>query len=304
MLTEQEKLQLCGMVLDEPSTRAFRSEIPVKAYFTLPRENGVGKKRLLWQYQRTVLGRDFEEIQTIGDCVGKAIQRSAVLLWCVRIVLQGMKEKFPGIPASEVPYALGRHEIGKDRLGKGDGCVVEWALRASMDYGLLFRQKYGNIDLTEYSGKRAREWGAPKAGLPDELEPLTRAYPIKDAAPVRTWEDGCTAMYNGEVLVGGSNSIFERRNGDGYLILTMNGAHATIFDGYDDTLGKYSYWSYNNASWPAMAGNRRIEDCPRCSGPVTRKQAEAMLRQGEWYAVSDIQGMPGQSDELNEFEML
>lgn len=299
-MTDEEMDLLCGAVIDPEATKAFVQTLPVKAYSDLPRESGVGKKRLLWQYQRKVLGYDFEELQTIGDCVGKAIQRTAVLLWCIRIVLRGLQEKFPGIPASEVPYALGRHEIGKDRI-KGDGCVVEYALTGTKQYGLLFRKDYGSVDLSTYSGQRAREWG--KKGLPDELEPLTRAFPILEAAPVNTWEEGCDAMYNGEVLVGGSNSIFTQRDGSGYLLLTKNGGHATIFDGYDDTLGKKSYFNYNNASWPAMAGVR-IENGPRCSGPIVRKQVERMFDQGQWYSVSDIQGMPAQSDDLNTYEML
>ena len=301
-MTDEEMDLLCGAVIDPEATKAFMQQLPIQAYSSLTRESGVGKKRFLWQYQRDVLGYDFEEIQTIGDCVGKGIQRVAILLWCVRIAL-GMREKFPGIPASEVPYALGRHEIGRDKLGKGDGCVVEWSIEASKKYGLLFRKDYGSVDLTDYSGQRARDWGAPKHGLPDELEPLTRAFPILEAAPINSWRDGCDAMYNGEPLVGGSNSIFTKRDGQGYLILTKTGGHCTVFDGYDDTLGKKSYWSYNNASWPKIPGVR-IENCPACCGPITRGMVEKMLNQGQWYAVSDIQGMPAQSDDLNSYEML
>lgn len=302
-MTNEEMLQLCGAVIDPEATAALRAEIPIKAYSDLPRESGVGKSRFLWQYQRSVLGYDFSEIQTIGDCVGKGIQRAAIILWCVRIALNGLKETFPGIPASEAIYALGRHEIGKDKLGSKDGLVVEWGLKGTMDYGLLFRKIYGDTDLSTYSGKRAKDWGAPGHGLPDELEPYTRAFPIKDAAPIDTWEEGCNAMYNGEVLVGGSNSIFTERDGDGYLIMTGSGGHCTVFDGYDDTLGKNSYFNYNNASWPAMPG-RRIADCPVCTGPIRRKQVEKMFKQGQWYAVSDIQGMPAQSDDLNTYEMI
>lgn len=301
-MTEIEKLQLCGAVYDEKEEKAFNMAQPVKAYSSLPRESGKGKKRHLWQFSRKVLGYDFEELQTAPDCVSKALQRLVMLLWSVRIALNGKNEQIPGTPASEASYALGRVEIGKGKLGNSGGCVVSWGVQGAMTYGLLLRKKYGQYDLTKYNGQLAVDWGRPKKGLPDELEPFAREIPILAAAPIRSWEEAITALYNGEPLICGSDSIFEARDSSGYLKETMRGGHSTIWTGYDDTVAK-PYIMYDNASWPAIPGIR-IDDCPRCSGPVTRKKFESMLEEGECIAVSDITGMPAQSDELDKWALI
>lgn len=301
-MTELEKQMLCGAIYDEQEEKIFNKAQPVKSYSALSRESGKGKKRHLWQFSRKVLGRDFEELQTAPDCVSKAIQRVAIVLWSVRIALNGMVEQFPGVPASEASYALGRVEIGKGKLGNKGGCVVSWGVQGAMQYGLLFRKKYGKYDLTTYSGALANEWGKPKHGLPDELEPFTKAFPILAAAPIRSWDEAITALYNGEPLICGSDWIFEARDSDGYLVKTMNGGHSTIWTGYDDSISD-PYIDYDNASWPRIPG-MRIEDCPACTGPVRRKKFEAMLEQGECIAVSDITGMPAQSDDLNRLVMI
>jgi hypothetical protein len=297
-----DKQSLCGAVYDPAEEKVFRRSLAIKTYQELPRESGRGKKRFLWQFERTVFGRDFEETQTIGDCVSKGIQRAALMLWCIQIALKNKAEKVPGIPASEPLYGFGRNEIGRGRLGSGDGLVVSWGIKGAMQYGFLLRQKYGTIDLSVYDGQRAKAWGRPGSGVPDELEPFAREFPLLDAAPITSWDDGCDALYNGEVLVGGSNSIFESRGSDGYLVKTMSGGHCTTFIGYDDSISK-PYWVYDNGSWPRIPG-ARIEDCPPCAGPIIRNTVERMLDEGEWYAVSSIKGMPAQSDDLNTFEMI
>jgi hypothetical protein len=296
-----DKSKLCGAVYIPAEETVFKRSLAIKTYGDLPRESGRGKKRFFWPYQRTVLGRDFEEIQTGPTCVSKGIQRSAMMLMCIRIALKGMREQVPGIIASEPLYGLGRNEIGRGRLRNNGGLVVSWGIKAAMQYGFLWRQKYGAIDLTQYNDNLAEYWGRPGVGIPDQLEPIAREFPLLDAAPVTTWDEICTALYNGEPIVGGSNQIFERRASDGYLIQTMSGGHCTTIDGYDDSISD-PYVVYNNGSWPPIPG-MRIEDCPRCAGPLRRRKMEEMLDEGEWYAVSDIKGMPAQSDELDKFDI-
>ncbi|HEV2174578.1 MAG TPA: hypothetical protein VGR71_13470 [Nitrospira sp.] len=293
--------ELCGAILDPKEAAAFQAALPIKSYGDLPRADATGQKRFLWEFERQVMGQDFWEIQTIGDCVSKGIQRAAVMLWCTRIALNGFNESVPGVPASEAIYALGRHEIGHDRLGTEDGLVVGWGLQGVMDYGILLRGVYGGIDLTTYSGQRAKIWGAPGAGLPNQLEPIARQLPVKAAVPIKSWQDGINAMYNGEPLFGGSNHIPALRNGIylgrdalGFINLGGRGAHCTIFTGFDDNEG---WWMYDNASWSEMPGPNPVNG-PVRGGKVHRPLVEQMLGEGEWYALSDETSMPNQADQF------
>lgn len=290
---------LCGAIIDPIEKANFEMLCDVKTYGSLPRADPTGQKRYLWDYTRNVLGTDFHELQTTGTCVSKAVQRVCVYLWCTRISLQMLDEKFPGTPASEAIFALGRVEIGQGRLGRKDGCVVSWALQGVMKYGVLLRNTYtdpqGNtLDLTKPDDQLAEKWGLPGAGLPNWLEPTADQLPVKDAVPVKTVQDVITAIYNGEPVFGGSNHVPDPnapRNSKGYIALPLRGGHSTIFTGFDDTR-KVVF--YDNASWYPVDGPNP-DAAPVYGGWVPYSTVQAMLGEGEWYALSDIQGMPNQS---------
>lgn len=297
---------LCGAIMDPGEAQVFQDSLTVKVYSALPRESGAGKSRYLWDYVRQVLGSDFHELQTTGTCASKAIQRAIVILMCVRIALQNMGEKFPGTPASEPIFGGGRIEIGKGRLGTynprngaHDGLVVGWGLDWVMKYGIIIREVYKDLmgvtlDLTKPDDQLAEKWGTPGVGVPDFLEPIAKLMPVEDAAPIKSVEEGRDAIYNGEPLFGGSNMTPDPnrpRDSKGYIALPFGGGHATVFDGFND---QEEWVFYNNASWYPVDGPNP-DNFPVYGGKVSYKTFDRMLRQGEWYALSSIKGMPNQA---------
>lgn len=299
--------KLAGCLFDPEHAAELIAEQPIQSYQALPRESGLGKKRYLWEFQRKVMGKDFTELQTEGTCASKAPQRAIVLLGCVRIALNGMNELPPLVPSSEVIYALGRIEIGRGKLGRdngrsGGGLVLSWGLQALMKWGVLPRGHYGSIDLTKPDDRLAVAWGQPGVGCPDSLEAiaLSTHMPIKAFAPIRSWEEGCTAMYNGEPIMFGSNDLpnpnrATRRDANGFYVCDARGGHARIYSGYDDT---EDWWYEDNGSWPAAGGPNPVNG-PVCGGKIHRDRIEARFDQGEVYALSDITGMPNQAEQLD-----
>lgn len=172
--------------------------------------------------------------QTIGDCVshgwGRAIQdlifvELARAVAAGRLSLEAAKAQALQI-ATEPIYALSRVEVGRGRLGRGDGSIGAWAADAAVKFGNLFRKAYGSIDLSEYSGQRAKQWGAPSAGLPDELEPTARQYVVSKAPLVSTSDELLAALYNlYPVPICSQQGFTETRDRDGFCDPRGSWAH-------------------------------------------------------------------------------
>lgn len=97
--------------------------------------------------------------------------------------------------ATEPIYAGSRVEIGGGRI-RGDGSIGGWAAKYVQQYGLLQRKAYGEYDLKTYSGQKAKQWGAPGRGVPDELEPIAKLYPVRTVSLVVTDDEAAAALYN------------------------------------------------------------------------------------------------------------
>jgi hypothetical protein len=140
-------------------------------------DSGKGKTVLLYQAQLKVAGFVPNRRQTVGDCVSQAAACCIDTLKAVEIYTEGQNEEWRNVTATEPLYAYSRVEVGGGRLGNGDGSIGAWMAKAVKQGGTIDRGKYGNIDLTNYSGKRARDWGRRGKGCPDSLEPSMRNYP-------------------------------------------------------------------------------------------------------------------------------
>jgi len=154
----------------------------------------------------------------VHNCVSMGAAGAVDLLRCVQHVLLGTAEQWIAECATEPIYAGSRVEIAGGQLGGGDGSNGIWAVQYLQKYGVLLRQKYGNIDLTRYSGERARQWGMPRAGVPDELEPIARLHPVKTFTQVSTWEQCRDAIYNGyPVTVACGRGFGNSRDREGFI---------------------------------------------------------------------------------------
>ena len=86
-----------------------------------------------------------------------------------------------------------------------------WAARYVNEYGALPRGKYGNIDLTTYSGSKARTWGRRGAGVPKTLIPFAKKHPVMTVSQVKTYEEVRDLIANGYAVTIASNQGFSSK---------------------------------------------------------------------------------------------
>lgn len=264
------------------------------------KDSGKNQTRLLYQFFEKVTGHKYKCLtQTIGDCVSHGSACCIDILKCIQSILKNTNEEFINYTATEVIYALSRVEIAGGQLGGGDGSNGIWACQANNRYGCIARGKYGNIDLTIYSGQRAREWGSPRRGCPDELEPVAKQHILKTFSLVRTWEEARDAIYNGyPISVASGQGFNSTRDKDGFLRPSASWAHqmAAIAMKDDERPGVLiqNSWGANWVNGP----KGKYEDIPDGSFWVDAEVFEKrMLSAGDSFAHSNFDGFPPQ--ELN-----
>ena len=155
------------------------------------------------------------------------------------------------------------------------------------------KAKYGAIDLTDYSAARARSWN--NTGVPDELEPVARKFPVKDATRITNWADAKKALANGYGIgVCSSQGFVRQRDANGVAKPGPKWAHCMCLDGYHTDEQGREYGHIEN-SW-AKTGYH--------TGPVGWGQpttagfwaesavVDRMLREGDSYGYSGAVGFP------------
>ena len=198
---------------------------------------GAGQFSPTYRLYRAATGRGIQPTdQTIGDCVSHATAAAVALAMAHAALSAGKPLSWPGDPATEPIYALSRVEIGRSQLGHSDGSTGTWAAEAVQKYGILHRTKYPTADLTTYDGQRARDWGSPRRGLPDALEPDAARSPIKAAALVTTWEELRDHVATGQAAIVCSNQGFtDRRDSDGFAAPSGTWPHAMAIVAVDES---------------------------------------------------------------------
>lgn len=256
---------------------------------------GEGKVALLYEAVRQLHGSFPINNQTVGDCVSMGAAGCAQVLMATDIVLRGDREEWMGLVATEPIYAGSRVEVGGGQLGNSDGSVGAWAAKWMTDWGIIVRGKYGMIDLTEYSGQRAREWGRRGVGCPDELEPIAREHPIKTASKCTSYEQARDAIVNGyPVSVASMVGFNDRRDSDGFLRRSGSWAHQMYFAGVDDDYKRPGLLCVNSWGLSWVSGPTRHNQ-PEGSFWVDADTCDSMLGQGDSFAYSGFEGFPAQS---------
>lgn len=168
-----------------------------------------------WEAEGKVLGQVLDSWSqgSAGTCVSFGWGRGAQDLLLIQII-QHHLEEWPGAQVATEPiYGGSRVEVGGGRLS-GDGSTGAWAAQWVTKWGILLRQKYGDIDLSTYSTTRSREWG--RTGVPNVLEPLAKEHPIGAAALVSSTKEAWAAIGSGYPIPVCSGVGFESPLKDGF----------------------------------------------------------------------------------------
>ena len=255
------------------------------------RGTGKGKTVLLYKYLEQVMGHSLiPHDQAIGDCCGHGFGISVDVLTAVRIAMQLCPEKWIAKSATEIIYGGSRVEIGGGL--RGDGSTGSWCADFLRKYGVLLRLKYlDKYDYTNYSGQVARELGA--RGVPDALEPICKAHPVKTTTLVRSYEECRDAIANGYPVAMCSNVGFNSvRDAEGFLHrIRKPWYHCMAILGVDDGYRRPGCLVQNSWGPGWVTGPTRHEQ-PAGSFWVDAKIIDTAMKQGDSYALSDYVGYP------------
>jgi hypothetical protein len=286
-----------GWVNDPESSRAAAEAMPTRVFADTPagQTDDLPPHAYLWQAHQKLTGAPppLKDQNPTGSCVGFGTTTAVERTLACEIVQRGGHPSEFTLFSEEVTYAGSRVEANGGRSPiRGDGSNGSWAARFVTKWGMVPKAKYGGIDLTQYSASRARAWNY--SGVPDELEPVARKFPVKDATRITNWRDAKRALANGYgIQVASSQGFVRQRDGNGVAQPGPRWAHSMCLDGYHIENGK-EYGHIEN-SWartnyhvgPVGWGN------PTTAGFWAESEViERMLREGDSWAYSGAVGFP------------
>lgn len=287
-------INLGGWVDDKKQVETVLSQLPIKFLHVVGgmKDSGKGKIVCLYRNVIKVTGGFIVFYQTIGDCVSMGMAQAINVLACTEIV-QGELESWDASAATEPLYANGRILIGRGQLGYSDGSIGAWQAQAAQKYGFNVRKKYGNYDLSVYSGQRAKDWGNPGKGTPKELLEISKNNLVKEFTQVRNYEEARDAICSGYPVTVASNVGFTSvRDKAGCLRRSGSWAHQMMFaasfdDGKDPALLCVNSWG---PDW--VTGPQKFGDEPKGSFWVRASDVNVMLAANDSFCYSALDGFP------------
>ena len=302
-----------GYVPNPEGTREFLSELAEPKFAEAGRECMDNAKRIdtfLYRYadeaHRAVYGTPFAAWNqgSAGTCVSFGWGVGSYIGQCVDWK-QGELPKPPLLVATEPIYG-GSRTFGRmppvTNAGFSDGsyggAAARWVAGRCRDKdvgGILFREKVGTFDLSAYSIPLSRQWGA--YGPPREVAVAAAKKRAIAVAQVTTWDELAAAITSGYCVPICSNVGFEAtstRDKFGALPRGGNWSHcmccisirfaANHTDGTPDGVLILNSWG---TSW--VRGPRWPADMPEGSFWASRADIEAILRQGDSFAIGGVE---------------
>ncbi len=261
------------------------------------KDSGKGKVALLYKSLIKVAGKFTLRDQKIGDCVSMGAAMACDVLAAVEIDIRGESERWISETATEPIYAGSRVEIGGGGIF-GDGSIGAWAAEWVKQYGVIPRGVYGSIDLTTYSGQRAREWGRRGRGCPDELEPIAKQHPVKAITKVESYEQARDAIYNGYPVTIASNQGFTMsRDSEGFCRARGRWPHQMALCAVDDEYKRPGCLVANSWGDYLQGGSRH--DQPPGTFWADADVIDRICRQGDSWAFGSFDGFPSNPVDLS-----
>lgn len=200
-------------------------------YFTQAAPNlyGSGKGKLSLPF-KSVIEFDpeaYTERQLTGDCVSHSTRNAADVSRAIQII-NGAPEGWLARGCTEAIYGARGHG------GQGMSCSTASEF-ISKKGGLLVRARYGDIDLSKYTGDRG--WGG--RGVPNELVEEARKHQVGTVTLVTTIEEARDAIANGYgVSVCSDQGFSSIRDENGIAKPQGSWSHAMAWVACDDTGGE------------------------------------------------------------------
>ena len=242
-----------------------------------------------------------------GSCISFAFALGAYTGQSVDFV-EGRMARPPPEVATEPIYGGSRTAarlppITKNTGGDGSygGAAARWISGKCKDPtvgGILYRERYGDVDLSTYSIPRSIAWG--RDGVPLALAREANQHKAVAVAQVRTWDELCASIERGSPVVLCSNVGYGRadrtmpvRDSDGFLQRGTPWAHAMLcWAVRHQKNGSPRDGGLIQNSWAETwcRGPKWPEDQPDGSFWASRENIQAALDQGDCFAIGGVDG--------------
>jgi hypothetical protein len=291
-----------GWLRNDDAVKAVRATLAFKTFSDTEAGKetdvfGIPEEVFLWNAQKTVTGDLLPAYNqgSVGSCVSFGTAYACETSLCTSIftwdrATRGPPPEFRTF-AREVIYGGSRVQIGKGRIS-GDGSVGAWAAKfvsKGEGWGNLPRDVYenGKYDLRKYSESTCRAFG--RTGVPKELLPLCKDYPVENVTQVMTAAEARKALANGYgIAVCSGQGFAMARDKDGFCRAQGSWAHCMAIDGYrSDRRGFHirNSWGADAHTGPVGKGD------PSTAGFwADEAVVEKMLREGDSWAFSGVGG--------------
>ncbi len=230
----------------------------------------------------------------IGSCVSAAASLITNTLMTTEIA-NGEREQLKGYIAIEPLYYGARVVIGKNQI-RGDGAIVAHQIKYMAEYGTLLKQKYGAIDLTEYSVDRCRKWGTG-SGFPKTLEDISKDHTISVYSRVKSYDEVRDSIANGyPVEVGSSYGFASETDDEGFCRQNTTWQHALSIIAVDDNSKRKGCMISN--SWPLnwlKIRKRKLNQPDGCFW-VDAETINKMVSNGDAWSIGGFNGYQAKVD--------
>lgn len=313
-----------GYVPNPEGTKEFLSELDQPRFAQAGKEcmdNAKPVDTFLYRYadeaHRKVYGTPFEAWNQgkAGTCVSFGFAVGSYIGQCVDWAEEGNKRPAPKVVATEPIYGgsrtLGRMPpvtFGGWSDGSYGGAAARWVAGRCRDKdvgGILYREQVGEFDLSSYSIALSRQWGA--YGPPRSVAVAAAKTRAVAVAQVTTWDELAAAITSGYCVPICSNVGFEAtntRDKDGFLPRGGSWAHCMCVIGIrfaDPNIKGSRDGALILNSWGTawVKGPRWPSDQPEGSFWASRADIEAILRQGDSFAIGGVAFKYRELDHLN-----
>lgn len=248
----------------------------------------------------------------VHNCVGWGAELACTVLTCKQQLKRRRKTFLEA--STEALYGGSRVEArGKTFAGWSDGSYGAAAAKFARDFGVLYRLDYsqetGNPehDLTQYSGRKEKHWGAYGCGGQKDggkLDQIAKDHPVKTTSLCQSFEDVADSIcvFKCPVTIASMYGASMDRDRYGECRWTRRWAHQMVI--LDVRLGErpaariFQSWGPSVASGPS--GDEYSPDLPWSDGTpenilgfswwAPAEDVDAICRGNDSHAFGDVDG--------------
>ncbi len=227
---------------------------------------------------------------SVGSCTGNAAACVVTTLSACEIVMSQKPHEFKAFASADALYGLGREKA--NMLGQsGDGCYGASLAEAVTDFGTLYCMHYesAGIDLTNYNEKRCKKFGTK--GVGNMLKTIAADHQVLNAVNVKNAKEAWSLIGSGYPINVCSNVGFQNKRGpEGVIEPAGTWNHAMAITARR-TSAKYGRLFLIQNSWgDDWNATGYTDDEPNCSFWVRESVVDKMLKQGDSFAYSGLNG--------------